>query len=57
MQVKSLKNTLAKREKVALLDTMVARLFEVYLEKPCESLAEVEVQLVGDTRPAREKPV
>ena len=29
MQVKSLKNTLAKRKKAALLDTMVVRLSDV----------------------------
>ena len=33
MQVKSFKNTVAKRDKAALLDTLVARLSEVKVEK------------------------
>ena len=54
MQVKSVKNTLAKREKAVLLDTLVARLSEVKVEKPCESLAEV-VRVRVDTLHGREK--
>ena len=44
-------------ERAALLDTLVARLSEVYVEKPCESLAEVEVQALVDTLPGKEKGV
>ena len=55
MQVKSVKNTLAKREKAVLPDTLVARLSEVKVEKPCESLAEVVFEALVDTLHGREK--
>ena len=57
MQVKSLKNTLSKRKKAELLDTLVARLSVALVEKPCESLGEVELQALVDTLARKEKPV
>ena len=38
-----------------LLDTLAAWLPEVRFEKPCEALAEVEVQALIDTLAGREK--
>ena len=38
-----------------LLDTLVARLSEVKVEKPCESLAEVVFEALVDTLHGREK--
>ena len=38
-----------------LLDTSAAWLSEVRVEKPCEALAEVEVQALVDTLAGREK--
>ena len=57
MHVKSFKNTVAKRDKAALLDTLVARLSEVKVEKCCKSLAEVEFQVLVDTLPRNEERV
>ena len=38
-----------------LLDTLAAWLSEVRFEKPCEALAEVDVQALIDTLAGREK--
>ena len=55
MQVKSLKNTLEKKAKQELLDTLAAWLSGVRVAKPCEALAEVEVQKLVDRLAGREK--
>ena len=55
IQVKSIKNTLEKKAKQDLLDTLAPWLSEVRVAKPCEALAEVEVQKLFDRLAGREK--
>ena len=55
LSIQPLAFRLEKKAKQDLLDTLAAWLSEVRVAKPCEALAEVEVQKLFDRLAGREK--